>query len=93
MAHLRFTDVELLHGWLAVWLGAGLVVVNQLIPSESATTPFVKARRNMQEKYLGEIAQTFPIPMLQIPLQPSEIKGLAMLSALGDQVYGKFEKK
>ena len=42
---------------------------------------------------LGEIAQTFPIPMLQIPLQPSEIKGLAMLSALGDQVYGKLEKK
>jgi arsenite-transporting ATPase len=71
----------------------GLVVVNQIIPEESATTPFVKARRDMQEKYLGEIAQLFPIPMLQIPLQPYEIKGLAMLSQLGDQIYGKFERK
>jgi anion-transporting ArsA/GET3 family ATPase len=76
-----------------VGIQPGLVVVNQLIPRESATTPFVKARRHMQEKYLGEIAQLFPIPMLQIPLQPSEIKGLAMLSELGDQVLGKFERK
>ena len=72
---------------------AGLVVVNQIIPKESATTPFVKARRDMQEKYLGEIAQLFPIPMLQIPLQPSEIKGLAMLSELGDQILGKIKRK
>ena len=76
-----------------VGIQPGLVVVNQLIPRESATTPYVKARRDMQEKYLGEIAQLFPIPMLQIPLQPSEIKGLAMLSKLGDQIFGKFERK
>ena len=76
-----------------VGIQPGLVVVNQIIPKESATTPFVKARRDMQEKYLGEIAQLFPIPMLQIPLQPSEIKGLAMLSELGDQILGKIKRK
>lgn len=76
-----------------VGIQPGLVVVNQLIPKESATTPFVKARREMQEKHLGEISQLFPIPMLQIPLQPAEIKGLAMLAELGDQVFGKSEEK
>jgi arsenite-transporting ATPase len=76
-----------------VGIQPGLVVVNQIIPGESATTPFVKARRGMQEKYLGEITKTFPIPMLQIPLQPSEIKGLAMLAELGDQLFGSFKKK
>lgn len=76
-----------------VGIQPGLVVVNQIIPRESATTPFVKARRDMQEKYLGEIATLFPIPMLQIPLQPFEIKGLTMLSEMGDQVFGKLEKK
>ena len=67
----------------------GLVVVNQIIPAESATTPFVKARREMQEKYLDEIAKTFPVPALHIPLQPTEIKGLSMLADLGDQILGK----
>jgi arsenite-transporting ATPase len=76
-----------------VGIQPGLVVVNQIIPGESATTPFVKARRDMQEKYLGEITKTFPIPMLQIPLQPSEIKGLAMLAELGGQIFGSFKKK
>jgi arsenite/tail-anchored protein-transporting ATPase len=74
-----------------VGIQPGLVVVNQIIPGESATTPFVKARREMQEKYLGEINKTFPVPMLQIPLQPSEIKGLAMLARLGDQIFGSFK--
>jgi len=70
-----------------VGIQPGLVVVNQIIPEESATTPFVKARRLMQEKHLNEIVKLFPVPMLQIPLQPAEIKGLEMLSKLGDQIF------
>ncbi len=57
-------------------------------PSEQATTPFTRARRVMQEKYLAEIARRFPIPMLQIPLLPREVSGLEMLTELGQQVYG-----
>ena len=41
----------------------------------------------MQEKYLGEIAERFPVPVSQIPLLPQEIKGLAMLAELGEQIY------
>jgi arsenite-transporting ATPase len=75
-----------------VGIQAGMVVVNQIIPEGSATTPFVRARRTMQEGYLKEISKVFPIPMIQIPLQSAEIKGLEMLSQLGDQIFDKVKK-
>lgn len=65
----------------------GLVVANQVIPTEQATTPFVQARREMQEKYLDEINERFATPVLQIPLLPREINGLEMLIALGERVF------
>ena len=66
----------------------GLVVANFVIPLEQATTPFVQARRRMQEKYLEEIRQRFSTPILKIPLLPQEVKGLQMLAALGELAFG-----
>jgi arsenite-transporting ATPase len=71
-----------------VGIKPGLVVANFVIPPDQATTPFTRARRAMQEKYLAEIARRFPAPLLQIPLLPGEIKGLKMLAELGEQLYG-----
>lgn len=65
----------------------GLVVANMVIPPEQTTTPFVQSRRIMQEKYLNEIVQRFNVPLVQIPLLPREIKGLKMLTELGEQIY------
>jgi arsenite-transporting ATPase len=70
-----------------VGIEPGLVVANQVIPPEEATTPFVRARRAMQEKYLDEIVRRFPTPLIQIPLLPQEVKGLDLLAALGDLLY------
>ena len=70
-----------------VGIEPGLVVANQVIPADQATTPFVRARRAMQEKYLAEIAWRFPVPLVQIPLLPHEVKGLDLLTELGEQVY------
>ena len=67
------------------------MVANLVIPPEQATTPFAQARRAMQEKYLAEIVQRFPVPLLQIPLLPGEVKGLPLLLELGAQVYGNGE--
>ena len=67
----------------------GIVVANLYIPPDEATTPFVQARRAMQEKYLAEIAKRFPVPLLQIPLLAHEVKGLDMLVELGEQIYGE----
>jgi arsenite-transporting ATPase len=71
-----------------VGIEPGLVVANFIIPAEQAITPFTQARRAMQSKYMGEIARRFPVPLLQIPLLPAEIKGLRALASLGDQIYG-----
>jgi anion-transporting ArsA/GET3 family ATPase len=70
-----------------VGIEPGLVVANFVIPSEKATTPFTQARRAMQEHYMGEIAQRFATPVLQIPLLPAEVKGLDALAELGDKIY------
>jgi arsenite/tail-anchored protein-transporting ATPase len=64
-----------------------LVVANQVIPADQATTPFVRARRAMQEQYLAEIAQRFPVPLIQIPLLPQEVKGMNLLAELGNLIY------
>jgi arsenite-transporting ATPase len=58
-----------------------------VIPSQQANTDFTYARRVMQEKYLNEITERFHLPVVQIPLLPQEIKGLAMLAELGEQIY------
>ncbi|MGQ9681415.1 MAG: TRC40/GET3/ArsA family transport-energizing ATPase [Anaerolineae bacterium] len=66
----------------------GLIVANLVLPPEQCTTPFARTRRAMQGKYLAEIARRFPVPVVQIPLLPQEVKGLAMLAELGDRIYG-----
>ena len=71
-----------------VGVHAGLVVANMVIPADQATTPFVQSRQAMQQKYLADIKQRFDVPMVQIPLLPNEIKGLKMLTELGEQLYG-----
>ena len=71
-----------------VGIETGMVVANMVIPREQATTPFVRARRDMQEQYLAEIGKRFPVPLVQIPLLPQEIRGLEMLTDLAEQVYG-----
>ena len=87
-------STPILEAWRAaqelgtVGVHPGLVVANMVIPPEQITTPFVQARCVMQEKYLKEIAQRFDVPLVQIPLLPREIKGLKMLTELGEQIYG-----
>jgi len=71
-----------------VGIQTGMVVANMVIPPEQATTPFVRARRTMQEQYLAEIGRRFAVPVVQIPLLPREVKGLEMLADLGEQIYG-----
>ena len=66
----------------------GLVVANLVILASEATTAFARARRAMQERYLAEIHERFAVPILQIPLLPYEVKGLGILSKLGEEMIG-----
>jgi arsenite/tail-anchored protein-transporting ATPase len=66
----------------------GLVVANLVIPPDQATTDFARARRAMQQRYLREMRERFPVPVLEIPLLPYEVKGLDVLGELGRQMLG-----
>lgn len=71
----------------ALDIPTGLVVANFVIPTEQANTPFTRARRAMQERYLAEIQERFAVPVLTLPLLPREVTGLKMLAELGEQLY------
>ncbi len=71
----------------ALGIRPGLVVANQVIPASATDTAYARSRRAMQQRYLAEIAARFPTPILQIPLQPGEVRGLENLVALGEQIF------
>lgn len=87
-------STPILEAWRAskeletIGIQAGMVVANYVIPPEQVTTSFVQSRRSMQEKYLTEIAERFPVPIVEIPLLAFEVKGLEILTELGEQIYG-----
>ncbi len=66
----------------------GLVFANFVLPPEQCTTDFIRARRAMQDKYLADIVERFAVPVIPIPLLPGEVKGIEILSALGEAIYG-----
>jgi arsenite-transporting ATPase len=66
----------------------GLVVANYVLPGTAAATPFGQARRAMQARYLADLPARFDAPVLPIPLLPQEVRGLELLTELGEQLYG-----
>jgi arsenite-transporting ATPase len=62
------------------------VLVNRLLPEAAAQGYFARwAERERAE--LAEIEKSFPVPQLFAPLHPSEVRGIAALTALGREVY------
>ena len=62
------------------------VIVNRLLPETAARGYFARwAERERAE--LAEIDKSFPVPQLFAPLHPTEVHGVAALTALGREVY------
>lgn len=74
---LRTVDIE-----------TGLVVANQVLPPEECTTEYFCRRSLMQARYLGEMDDRFSAPILATPLLAQEVKGLDVLTDLGERIYG-----
>jgi arsenite-transporting ATPase len=72
-----------------VGIDEGLVVANLVLPPEECTTAYTHARRTMQDKYLAEMTARFPVPILEVPLLSHEVKGLEVLTELGERLFGK----
>ncbi|PKM94410.1 MAG: arsenic-transporting ATPase [Firmicutes bacterium HGW-Firmicutes-1] len=72
-----------------VGVNTQLVVANLIIPEEQAITPFFENRRNMQQKYLKEIHEQFAnAKILKVPMQEKEIRGIAMLTKMSENIFG-----
>lgn len=57
-----------------------LVIANLILPEEVCTNDFFRNRRLMQVRYLKEIDERFNLPVLQIPMQQEEIKGMERIN-------------
>ena len=60
--------------------------LNGVIPEEAAAHPFFRSRREMQRAATGELAARFGGAATEVPLLEDEVKGVAMLRALGKWV-------
>ncbi len=69
-------------------INVDLAIMNKVIP-EKVSDLYFKGWKNAQEKYLTEAEAAFhPLPIKKLRLFPSEVKGLRLLSELGDELFG-----
>ncbi len=62
------------------------IIVNKIFPREAGD--YFAKWFELQEMYLKEIEERFPLPIFKIPFKSSEIVGDALLE-LADELYGK----
>lgn len=57
------------------------VIINHVLTEAAADSEFNRSRREMQQKYVEEIDRTYSetMPVVQLPLQPFEVKGVDAL--------------
>lgn len=69
-------------------INVDLAIMNKVIPGRVSDSYF-KEWKKAQEKYLVEAEAAFyPLPMKKLRLFNSEVKGLKLLSELGEELFG-----
>ena len=65
------------------------VIINRILPEEGEESAFYQQRRDVQEKYLEIIENSFrPLPLWQVPYYPYEVVGLEALAKLARDCFG-----
>jgi len=65
------------------------VIINRILPEEEEESAFYQQRRDVQEKYLAIIENSFrPLPLWQVPYYPYEVVGLEALAQLARDCFG-----
>jgi arsenite-transporting ATPase len=64
------------------------VIANRLLPDE-VSDPWFDRWKAAQAEHMAEVTEGFaPVPVLRVPLQPTEQYGLAALRVFADALYG-----
>ena len=71
----------------SVGIPLGLVVANMVLPEDACTTPYTRARWQMQQGYLAEIDRRFQAPVLEVPLLEFEVIGLERVIDLVSRLF------
>ncbi|HZD11756.1 MAG TPA: TRC40/GET3/ArsA family transport-energizing ATPase [Candidatus Binatia bacterium] len=65
------------------------VIVNRILPEDIDEGAFFKQRRQVQQKYIEVIEDTFrPLPLWRVPYYPFEVVGFEPLSHLARDCFG-----
>ena len=70
-----------------VGIPLGLIVANMVLPEDACTSPYARARWQMQQGYLAEIDRRFAAPVLEVPLLETEVTGLDRVNGLVDRLF------
>lgn len=66
------------------------VVINRILPNDQADDGFFGQRRQVQQKYLEVIEDTFrPLPLWRVPYYAHEVVGVEALSRLAKDCFGE----
>ena len=69
--------------------GVDGVIVNRIMPPETANAPGWEGFLKTQALYLDQIEQSFaPLPIFKVSHQKKEVFGLKLLEQIGTQIYG-----
>ena len=79
--HRTFLDLE------TAGIRVGLVVVNQLLKNAFHADASYQSRRQMQRRYLAEIARRFPCPLAAMPLLSEKVAGLMPLKEAAEYFF------
>lgn len=62
------------------------IVINNIVPQEKS--PFLQARRKVQDRYINEIKKTFSdFTITEVYLEADEIRGQDKLTSLGEKLF------
>ncbi len=64
------------------------IIINGILPTEVCDEPLFRARFDMQQRHLAEIAVRFSVPTRRIYLRDIEVKGLASLRQMALSLAG-----
>ena len=70
-----------------IWVGG--IVINHVLTEAAADSAFNKSRREMQLKYIQELEDVYggSVPVIKLPLQPFEVKGIAALENVENLLF------
>jgi len=72
-----------------IGISTNMLVANLILPDNILTNDYLRQRKSMQEKYLGQMSERFKVPIIQLPLLVDDLIGEENLMQAAFLLYGK----